>query len=62
MFVFSNGEEGIKKLKKYADWGFTEILWTNSSPYREKLLNIIAENIAPEFNNVNRQFYDLLLL
>lgn len=54
MLVFSNGEEGIKKLKKYADWGFTEVVWTNTSPYREKLLNIIAEKIASEFNNVNR--------
>jgi histidinol phosphatase-like enzyme len=54
LLVFSNGEEGIKKLKKYADWGFTEVVWTNSSSYREKLLNIIAEKIASEFNNVNR--------
>jgi coenzyme F420-dependent glucose-6-phosphate dehydrogenase len=39
LFVISNAEEGIKKLKKYTDLGFTEIVLTNSSPNREKLIN-----------------------
>jgi coenzyme F420-dependent glucose-6-phosphate dehydrogenase len=54
LLVISNGDEGIKKLKKYADLGFTEIVLTNSRANREKLLNLIAEKIAPEFKNVNR--------
>jgi coenzyme F420-dependent glucose-6-phosphate dehydrogenase len=29
LFVISNAEEGIKKLKKYTDLGFTEIVLTN---------------------------------
>lgn len=53
LLVISSEEEGIKKLKKYADLGFTEIVLTNSSPNREKLLKLIAEKIAPEFKNVN---------
>lgn len=52
LLVISNGEEGIKKLKKYTELGFTEIVLTNSSPNREKLINLIAESIAPEFKNV----------
>jgi G6PDH family F420-dependent oxidoreductase len=53
LLVISSEEEGIKKLKKYADLGFTEIVLTNSSPNREKLLKLIAEKIPPEFKNVN---------
>jgi coenzyme F420-dependent glucose-6-phosphate dehydrogenase len=53
LLVISNEEEGIRKLKKYTDLGFTEIVLTNSSPNREKLVNLIAEKIAPEFKNVN---------
>ena len=51
LLVISNAEEGIKKLKKYTDLGFNEIVLTNSSPNREKLINLIAEKIAPEFKN-----------
>jgi coenzyme F420-dependent glucose-6-phosphate dehydrogenase len=54
LLVISNAEEGIKKLKKYTDLGFTEIVLTNSSPNREKLINLIAESIAPEFKNVDK--------
>ena len=54
LLVISNAEEGIKKLKKYTDLGFTEIVLTNSSPNREKLINLIAERIAPEFKNVDK--------
>lgn len=53
LLVISNAEEGIKKLKKYTDLGFNEIVLTNSSPNREKLINLIAEKIAPEFKNVD---------
>lgn len=53
LLVISNEEEGIRKLKKYTDLGFTEIVLTNSSSNREKLVNLIAEKIAPEFKNVN---------
>jgi coenzyme F420-dependent glucose-6-phosphate dehydrogenase len=54
LLVISNAEEGIKKLKKYTDLGFNEIVLTNSSPNREKLMNLIAEKIAPEFKNVDK--------
>jgi coenzyme F420-dependent glucose-6-phosphate dehydrogenase len=54
LLVISNAEEGIKKLTKYTDLGFTEIVLTNSSPNREKLINLIAESIAPEFKNVDK--------
>ena len=46
--VMSNAEEGIKKLKKYVDLGFTEIVLTNSSPIREKLVKLIAKEVAPQ--------------
>jgi len=48
-FVISNVEEGIKKLKKYVDLGFTEIVLTNSSPNREKFVKLLSEKLAPEF-------------
>jgi coenzyme F420-dependent glucose-6-phosphate dehydrogenase len=54
LLVISNAEEGIKKLKKYTDLGFTEIVLTNSSPNREKLINLVAESMAPEFKNVDK--------
>ena len=54
LLVISNAEEGIKKLKKYTDLGFNEIVLTNSSPNREKLINLIAEKIAPELKNVDK--------
>jgi coenzyme F420-dependent glucose-6-phosphate dehydrogenase len=54
LLVISNAEEGIKKLKKYTDLGFNEIVLTNSSPNRENLINLIAEKIAPEFKNVDK--------
>jgi alkanesulfonate monooxygenase SsuD/methylene tetrahydromethanopterin reductase-like flavin-dependent oxidoreductase (luciferase family) len=49
LLVISNAEEGIKKLKKYAELGLTEIVLTNSSPNREKLIKLIAKEIAPAF-------------
>jgi coenzyme F420-dependent glucose-6-phosphate dehydrogenase len=47
--VISNAEEGIKKLKKYVDLGFTEIVLTNSSPNRKKFVKLLTEELAPEF-------------
>jgi coenzyme F420-dependent glucose-6-phosphate dehydrogenase len=47
--VISNAEEGIKKLKKYVDLGFTEIVLINSSPNREKFVKLLSEELAPEF-------------
>jgi coenzyme F420-dependent glucose-6-phosphate dehydrogenase len=49
LLVISNAEEGIKKLKKYSELGLTEIVLTNSSPNREKLIKLIANEIAPAF-------------
>jgi coenzyme F420-dependent glucose-6-phosphate dehydrogenase len=48
--VISNAEEGINKLKKYKQLGFTEIVLTNSSPKRSELVNLVAEKIAPQLN------------
>jgi hypothetical protein len=47
LLVITNAEEGIKKLEKYVDLGFTEIVLTNSSPDREKLVKLIAKEISP---------------
>jgi coenzyme F420-dependent glucose-6-phosphate dehydrogenase len=47
LLVITNAEEGIKRLKKYLDMGFTEIVLTNSSPDREKLVKLIAKEISP---------------
>jgi coenzyme F420-dependent glucose-6-phosphate dehydrogenase len=47
--VISTAEEGIKKLKKYIELGFTEIVLTNSSPNRNELVKLISENISPYY-------------
>jgi coenzyme F420-dependent glucose-6-phosphate dehydrogenase len=47
LLVITNAEEGIKKLEKYVGLGFTEIVLTNSSPDREKLVKLIANELAP---------------
>ncbi|MDQ3837741.1 MAG: TIGR03557 family F420-dependent LLM class oxidoreductase [Thermoproteota archaeon] len=47
LLVITNAEEGIRKLEKYVDIGFTEIVLTNSSPDREKLVKLVAEEISP---------------
>jgi coenzyme F420-dependent glucose-6-phosphate dehydrogenase len=49
LIVISNAEEGIKKIRKYVELGFTEIVLTNASPDRKKLIRLIAETIAPHF-------------
>ena len=50
LVVFTTAEEAIKKLEKYTDVGFTEIVLTNSSPNRKDLVKIISEKIIPHFN------------
>ena len=47
LLVITSAEEGVKKLEKYAELGFTEIVLTNSSPDREKLVKLIAKEIVP---------------
>lgn len=49
LLVVSSGEEAIKKLKKYTELGFTEIVLTNSSPKRNDLVNLIVKEIVPYF-------------
>jgi coenzyme F420-dependent glucose-6-phosphate dehydrogenase len=51
--VISNAEEGIKKLKKYVDLGFTEIVLTNSSPNREKFVKLLSKQIIPELKSTD---------
>jgi coenzyme F420-dependent glucose-6-phosphate dehydrogenase len=49
LLVISTAEEGIQKLKKYIELGFTEIVLTNSSPNREELVKLISESISPHY-------------
>jgi alkanesulfonate monooxygenase SsuD/methylene tetrahydromethanopterin reductase-like flavin-dependent oxidoreductase (luciferase family) len=53
LLVITNAEEGIKKLEKYVDLGFTEIVLTNSSPDREQLVKLIAKEISPVMKQEN---------
>ena len=50
LVIFTSAEEAIKKLKKYIDVGFTEIVLTNSSPDRKELVKIMSDKIIPHFN------------
>ncbi|MGA8080821.1 MAG: LLM class flavin-dependent oxidoreductase, partial [Candidatus Nitrosopolaris sp.] len=52
LLVISNAEEGIKKLQNYIEFGFTEIVLTNSSPKRDKLVKLVAEEIIPHFKQL----------
>ncbi|MDW0235578.1 MAG: TIGR03557 family F420-dependent LLM class oxidoreductase [Nitrososphaeraceae archaeon] len=51
LLVISNGADAIKKLQKYVDLGFTEIVLTNSSPDRDKLVKLVSDEIAQYFRN-----------
>jgi coenzyme F420-dependent glucose-6-phosphate dehydrogenase len=51
LLVITNGEDAIKKLQKYVKLGFTEIVLTNSSPDRNKLVKLVADEIASSFKN-----------
>jgi coenzyme F420-dependent glucose-6-phosphate dehydrogenase len=53
LIVISSAEDGIKKLKKYTDLGFTEIVLTNSSPMRSELVKLVAEKISPHFESIS---------
>ena len=50
LFVISDEEEGVKKLQPYRDIGFTEIVFTNSSPDRKKFVDIVTR-ISDIINN-----------
>jgi coenzyme F420-dependent glucose-6-phosphate dehydrogenase len=58
LLVILNGEDAIKKLQKYVKLGFTEIVLTNSSPNRDKLVKLVADEIAPSFKNYNNNRSD----
>jgi coenzyme F420-dependent glucose-6-phosphate dehydrogenase len=45
--VISSAEEGIKKLQKYVDLGFTDIVLINSSPDRASFIELVAQEVAP---------------
>lgn len=45
--VFSDAEEAIKKLQKYADLGFTDIVLINSSPDRDRFTEVLAGQVIP---------------
>jgi coenzyme F420-dependent glucose-6-phosphate dehydrogenase len=47
--VVSSAEEAIKKLDKYVQLGFTDIVLTNSSPDRESFVELLSKEIAPAF-------------
>jgi hypothetical protein len=49
--VISNAEEGVKKLEKYVNLGFTDIVLINSSPERTKLVRLLADQIMPVFED-----------
>lgn len=51
LLVITNGEDGIEKLQKYVKLGFTEIVLTNSSPDRDKLVKLVADEIALPFKS-----------
>jgi coenzyme F420-dependent glucose-6-phosphate dehydrogenase len=50
-FVISNAEDGIKKLEKYIQLGFTDVVLINSSPERTKLVRLLADQIMPAFKH-----------
>jgi len=50
LFVISDVEEGINKLQPYIDVGFTEIVFTNSSPDRKRFVDILTR-ISDVINN-----------
>jgi coenzyme F420-dependent glucose-6-phosphate dehydrogenase len=51
LLVITNADEAIEKLRKYANLGFTEIVLTNSSQDRDKLVELVADEIAPTFKH-----------
>jgi len=51
LLVVTKAENAIEKINRYVKLGFTEIVLTNSSPDRSKLVNLVASEIAPAFKN-----------
>jgi coenzyme F420-dependent glucose-6-phosphate dehydrogenase len=49
--VTSDAEEGVKKLEKYVNLGFTDIVLINSSPERTKLVRLLVDQIMPVFED-----------
>jgi coenzyme F420-dependent glucose-6-phosphate dehydrogenase len=49
--VMSDAEEGVNKLEKYINLGFTDIVLINSSPERTKLVRLLADQIMPVFED-----------
>jgi len=47
MFLITNEEEGIKKLSNFENAGITEIVLTNSSPNKKKLIDLLVEKMIP---------------
>jgi coenzyme F420-dependent glucose-6-phosphate dehydrogenase len=52
--VVSSSEEAIKKLDKYVQLGFTDIVLINSSPNRENFIKLLSQEIAPAFSDANK--------
>jgi coenzyme F420-dependent glucose-6-phosphate dehydrogenase len=50
LLVVSSAKEAIAKLQEYVDLGFTEIVITNSSPNRQKLIELLTREVVPHFN------------
>jgi coenzyme F420-dependent glucose-6-phosphate dehydrogenase len=50
LLVVSSAREAIAKLERYVDLGFTEIVITNSSPNRQKLIELLTREVVPHFN------------
>ena len=49
LLVASSAKEAIQKLQVYVDAGFTEIVITNSSPDRQKMVKLLAKEVIPHF-------------
>ncbi len=50
LLVLSSPKEAIEKLQPYVDAGFTEIVITNSSPDRQKMVKLLAREVIPHFS------------
>ena len=50
LLVVSSPKEAIEKLQPYVDVGFTEIVITNSSPDRQKMVKLLAREVIPHFS------------
>jgi coenzyme F420-dependent glucose-6-phosphate dehydrogenase len=49
LLVVSSAKEAIDNLQVYLDAGFTEIVITNSSPERQKMVKLHAREVIPQF-------------